>query len=377
MIKILIIVTMTNSFGESGFYNSQEIGLGEAFAELGHNVIIYKSIRSGIDRHELLRERLVIKYSACWHIGANGLVNPQAFDKDADLLIQFADTQLSVPWVYRWCKNNKVIYLPYIGVTYSQSSNAIGRLLMTWAYGRNRRIFRRCICAAKNECVLRSLCQEGIKQAQLAPVCLNVNLLNDDYSQANKAELRKQWGFGIDDRVILYVGRFDVDKQPLRILHNIKILYEQDCHIKLLMVGKGKLYLDAQKYVHDYDMDNYVKLVPPIPNKDIWACYVSSNYFVNLCDVEIFGMALLEAMFYEVEVVAIPAPGPLTIITNNETGHLVETDEELRAQLLAQNNETIIQAAHDRIVERFIWINTAKIMIEIYAASTAVSRLQL
>ncbi|MDT6472275.1 glycosyl transferase family 1, partial [Enterococcus faecium] len=92
--KILIVVTMTNNFGKKGSYNSQEIGLARGLAELGHEVIVYKSVKSDEEvGTEQLSNTAMIHYIKCRYVGSNGFLSTKNFDKNADVLIQFADLQ--------------------------------------------------------------------------------------------------------------------------------------------------------------------------------------------------------------------------------------------------------------------------------------------
>lgn len=53
-----------------------------------------------------------------------------------------------------------------------------------------------------------------------------------------------------------------------------------------------------------------VKIIDRVPYEEMWKIYVMSDYFVNLNRGEIFGMAIMEAVYYETSVAAIAAPGP-------------------------------------------------------------------
>lgn len=114
---------MTNNFGKKGSYNSQEIGLARGLAELGHEVIVYKSVKSDEEvGTEQLSNTAMIHYIKCRYVGSNGFLSTKNFDKNADVLIQFADLQLSVPHVYSWTVKNGIKYIPYNGITRSQGS---------------------------------------------------------------------------------------------------------------------------------------------------------------------------------------------------------------------------------------------------------------
>jgi glycosyltransferase involved in cell wall biosynthesis len=71
-------------------------------------------------------------------------------------------------------------------------------------------------------------------------------------------------------------------------------------------------------------------------------------------------MALLEAMYYECEVIAWAAPGPDYILRDGETGWIVHNDEEVISRILNGKNDT--KKGHDEIIGSFTWRKTADIM---------------
>ena len=86
---------------------------------------------------------------------------------------------------------------------------------------------------------------------------------------------------------------------------------------------------------------------------------------MNLNTHEIFGMAILEAMYYENVVVALRAPGPELIIENERTGYLCEDEESLIQRVQTVDKNAIGKFAHKSIEERFIWKKSAEKMEEI------------
>ena len=85
--------------------------------------------------------------------------------------------------------------------------------------------------------------------------------------------------------------------------------------------------------------------------------------FVNLNQQEIFGMAILEAMYYGCKVVAWEAPGPSYIIENGVDGVLCSTDDEIINGIL--NISIDSNTMHNKIVSQFTWQSTADKMFEV------------
>lgn len=63
---------MTNNFGKKESYNSQEIGLARGLTELGHDVVIYKSVAKKYEAgEERINSHAKIIYIKCPYMGSN------------------------------------------------------------------------------------------------------------------------------------------------------------------------------------------------------------------------------------------------------------------------------------------------------------------
>ena len=87
------------------------------------------------------------------------------------------------------------------------------------------------------------------------------------------------------------------------------------------------------------------------------AYYEIADYVVNFNPNEIFGMAILEAMYHGCTVAARHAPGPDCIIENGKSGFLCNSVVEM-ADVIKNNSHT--ECAEKRIEDNFLWISTAK-----------------
>lgn len=110
-------------------------------------------------------------------------------------------------------------------------------------------------------------------------------------------------------------------------------------------------------------MEDAVQLVGRIPNSDIWELYRLANTFVNLNQQEIFGMAILEAMYYGCKVVAWKAPGPNLIIENGKSGWLAESNEKMMEKIL--DTTDFGEETHCRVLREFTWESSAGKMKQI------------
>ena len=87
-----------------------------------------------------------------------------------------------------------------------------------------------------------------------------------------------------------------------------------------ILIGQGSMYDELNKQIELLGISNRVRMVGRILNTEIHQYYVCSDYFLNFNSKEIFGMALLEAMYQGVTVIAVKAPGQEQIIEDQKTG---------------------------------------------------------
>ena len=357
-----ILVPFMNNFGNKGFYNSQEIGLGKALERLGHKVSIYKLVDNKSDKYETEEiGNIRMSYFVAKSIGSNGFVNTKWLDSTLDVLICFSDMQLTVPRVFRWCQKNKVVFIPYIGATESHSPSKSMRFITNKLFIRNINIYKRCQCLAKNTYVKEKLLELGITHVSLAPVGLDLDLVNKDYGAADIQKIKNKYGFSNSDRVLLFIGRLEKEKQPIELIKYFSIISQRDESYKLLIIGKGSLKDQVIQEIKANKLDDKVVYIPEVANAVIWETYRICDAFVNLNKQEIFGMVLLEAMYYETKIVAWHAPGPDLIIENGISGFLVSNEEELYDSILSISVETR-KNAHKRVVDSFTWNYSANVI---------------
>ncbi len=355
--RIGILLTIVADYGKTGFYNNQETGLAKELANLADEVIIYKAVPPGEKQEECPvpgHPNAVIRRIPTRARGIHGIWNCSVMDPSLDALIYFSDNQLAVPAVYKWCVRHRVKLFPYIGVTESHSSSLIRRILMDILFIRNVWVYRKCTCLVKTPEESNVLARKGVKHTIVTPVGLDLSLLHQDYKQADPASLKQKWDFSPKDKILLFIGRMTEEKQPMLMMQIFRDLYAADSSYRLLMVGRGELLEKAKQKAGGLP----VSFEEQVPNSKIWELFRIADTFVNLNSQEIFGMAILEAMYYECRVIAKKAPGPNYILSDGPCGYLCESREEI---LKAVTDHSIDPAAgHRRVLESFTWKVTAE-----------------
>lgn len=315
--RVGLPVASIGNFGQKGFYNAQEIGLAKELDKFVDEIIIYKLVA---EDQKYTEEKVgscshtTLKMIPSKSFGINGLIDVDVLDKTLDVIVFFSDTQICVPKVYKWVQKNGVKLFPYIGVLESHSTSSLKKTIMDFLFKRNLAVYKKCHCFVKTPAVERELRSKGVEEITVMPVGLDLSLLHQNYKEVYKDYLKLKYGFKEEDKVVLFIGRLIEEKQPLKMVEIFSQLHKQDSSYRLLMVGTGPLKEAVDEKIKNADITNVVKQIEKIPNSDIWELYHFADCFVNLNQQEIFGMAILEAMYYGCKVVAWHAPGPDFII---------------------------------------------------------------
>lgn len=373
--KIGILQTAYKKADDYGkFYNVQELGLARALAAEGHDVTLFKAVDGAGCEYKECDGRLLVKLISVKYLGINGLLDVKSLDPTIEKLIYFCDTQIIVPKVYRWCINNSIEFIPYVGVMESHSESGIKREVMDFLSKRNLKVYKKCNILAKTPKIKEFLQYSKCTSVKLVSVGLDETVMNH-------AEMVMDCGETVsnrDDFRILFIGRMEEEKHPLEMLTIFEKLLDREAGIdagqkkfSLVMIGDGYMFDEvetASKLIRKkYNLDeDRLQLIRKVEYSEMHRYYRSSDVYVNLNRVEILGMSILEAMYYECPVIAIDAPGPRFILAEDEvcgiiTGNADEVEEKIvRLSKEAESYREMVEKAKNRVRDEFTWSSIAK-----------------
>lgn len=352
--KIGIITLSRIQAVQRQYYNMQDMGLAKAFVRAGHQVILYR-LTNDSDNREYSKGFCAI-FRNTRGIEKQAITSFSFIDRSIEQLICFSDNQISFLLLYRWCKKNKVLLQPYVGVLRSNSNNLLVAGITNLLVKGNIYLYRKIKTYGKTPAILEEFEQKGIENYDLVPVCLDNEVLQTEYLKSSVQELKSDFGYNRENKILLFIGRMEVEKEPLEMVEIFENLVGQNLDYRLIMIGNGTLFEDVQESIKKKGLHEKVRLLKKVVYSEMWKFYCISDCMVNLNRHEIYGMAILEAMYYKCPVIAMRASGPEYIIEDGSSGFLCNNHEELQSRIVkVLKSQYQFNDTKNIIEENFYW----------------------
>ena len=214
---------------------------------------------------------------------------------------------------------------------------------------------------------MKQLLRLGAKDVIVAPVGLDLDQLKQDYETIAQTDARKILNLDLNAKYLLMVGRLGEGRRPLDCVEVFARVRQRSQDFRLLIVGKGDLKEKLFAELKARELEQYTDYIECLPNKEMWKAYRAADILVSFSKMEIFGMSILEAMYYELPAYVIHAPGPDDIIEDGINGYLFDTPQQMAEAILEGGDfPQIGRKAHERIMSHFLWVRTAKILEKAY-----------
>lgn len=356
--RVVILRIGTSDFGRIGTYNVQEVGLAKSLIKMGHQVSVLYLIRpvKTVVKDETYD---FVYYLPHKTIGMHGIFDVSMMEEfNPERVIVWCDNQLWSKNVIIWCKKRNIPCVCYFGAVLSNQDYWLNQLYTKLILMRNRRSFNYSINCAKTEAVKEEMIRLGLPFHRVINVGLDETILSDKRNM--DLQTRNELGFSDKQFVLLFIGRLIDYKRPFLACDITTELRNRGYDAQLIIIGKGKLEKELEEYIALEDKASYIQWKKRIPYEEIYKYMISADCCINLSAIEIFGMTILEAMYYGLPVVAQEAPGPNIIIENNKSGLICDIGDDPKAwadKVLYANDNRVrfSKEAHRRVCDTFVW----------------------
>lgn len=159
-------------------------------------------------------------------------------------------------------------------------------------------------------------------------------------------------------KVLLYVGSIEKRRNPDFLLKVLSIL--PDDYI-LLMVGSGAMLEQVKMLCHEQNMDNRCKFLGKLGQDDLPSIYKIASLFLLASSYEIYGMVIMEAMYFGLPVVSSLTAGSETLIKNGVDGIIIPKFEEkgwadaIKKIIIEEQIDKMRQNAQRKVCNELLW----------------------
>ena len=367
--KILIFRTNGNIVNINT-YNMQELGLAKAFIKAGYECEV--AYYGGKDKtHYEYLYNGEIKIKIWWlqgiSIALNGIYpNLEKFIKQFDR-VQVSDyDQLTSYYLYAISpqKHKTVLYHgPYLcdyNKKYAVKCKIIDKLPIS------KKVKETLPCFAKSTLAESFLRKRGFKNVTVVGVGLDFERLDQKTEMTDDTRsILSQIG---NSKVILYIGRIEERRNTLFLLDVFNDIQRTNKNVMLVIVGTGDNEYKSKflQKITNLKLGDRVIYREKMLQQQLPYLYKKATLFTMPTSYEIFGMVLLEAMYYGIPVITTPNGGSLTLNSDKTDIIITDLDKQKWVHIIytlltnEENNAKTVNKA------KFSWDLIASIMLNHY-----------
>lgn len=321
MYRIAIIRSASSAVSKSQ-YNIQEIGLAKELAKLGMGVDVFLIS----DKDKTYSEKLGVddRVTVYWLKGIK-IPGQQGYYKDLkgilnqhkyDLIQALDDSQITTVLISRYCKKHGIKFVLWQGMyeNYPERYKRLIQYVFDWTL---LKILRKNTkyCIAKTISAAKYLQNKKF----ITPEVISVGLEITNFMGGEVVDYKEKFNISDEQKILLYVGKVEKRRKPLFCVDVYNKLKEKHNEWCLIYVGMGPLLNEVHRYAETQGVKDMI-FVDRIPQNQLASLYKLSDLFILPTRYEIFGMVLLEAMYFEAPVITYRAAGPVDVIDHGIDG---------------------------------------------------------
>ncbi len=377
-LKNILILRVTPNKVSTATYNLQEIGLAKALVRKGYRCDVAYYCGKEKDHEEWVRFDENRAVRIIWLHGYGFLregIYPslKRYINDYDIIQVGGYVNFVSFWLYHHARDKVVNYQgPYFyahNKTDRIKSLMFDHTILTPWQKKNM------VVGTKSLLATEYLKNKGIRDVTTIGVGLDLDNLSEQYKTiTEKNEFVKRVSEQKKDKYLLYIGALEPRRNIIFLLEVFKKIIEKHPGYRLIIIGKGKeeyikKCFDFMDQMHLRDKILYRDKMEQKYLKDI---YQVSDAFLLPTRYEIFGMVLLEAMYFGLPVFTTYNGGSSVLFDGNNGVLLRELSADIWCERILQVVEddvlckSIGEAASKTIADHYTWDALADKFIRLY-----------
>jgi glycosyltransferase involved in cell wall biosynthesis len=138
-----------------------------------------------------------------------------------------------------------------------------------------------------------------------------------------RAEMGRRHGFLAGDPLLLFVGRFEGQKDPMRLLESLLGIRSANPSARLVMIGEGKMEPQIRQFVAEHHLEGQVRLLGPQPQTEVARWMNAADLLVLASAYEGMPRVVVEALHAGLPVCSTDAGEARRLIGDSAGGQIV------------------------------------------------------
>lgn len=381
--KILIIRTFPDKLNLNS-YNVQEVGLAKALVKNGHvcDIVLYNGKeKDWIQDYNFSYEGKNYGFKIYWMHGFGILKNgfmpsvKRIFPQYDVIQVHEYDQITSWNLYTRQIKPTVIYHGPYydkFAKWYNLRCKLFDKLFLP------TRQYKDVVAISKSTLATEFLYQKGFQNVTTAGVGINL----ENFGESKIIDVDKNNAY----QQLLYVGKLEERRNLYFLVDVFRKLQKKHNDLKFMIIGNGEKeykekFLDSIK---EEIKEGSIIYREKAAQSELVKYYQQSSFFLLASHYEIFGMVLLEAMYFGTPVISSVNGGSCTLIQNGYNGFVMDNfDSEEWAKCIdsALTNDELVSRmksnARKNIEENYTWDMLADKFVSAYEkAITFASRMK-
>ena len=147
--------------------------------------------------------------------------------------------------------------------------------------------------------------------------------LNEEERYSLRNKLAKKCDISASSKIFLFVGRYEGQKNPIRLLEAFKLVRARYADAVLILIGDGSLKNDMKNYVQQQALTPSVLFLPAMTQQEISQWMNAADVFCLSSAFEGMPFVILEALYSGLPVVSTAVGEATRLLGNSQGGRLV------------------------------------------------------